>query len=86
MSGIMDDHFVELGMRKIYGGEMPFGISAADRRQHLVVVGQTGSGKTTLLKKMIVSDLLAGQGLVLIDPHGDLSEELLAIYPSWRAN
>jgi hypothetical protein len=82
----MEDHFVELGMRQIYGGEMPFGISAADRRQHLVVVGQTGSGKTTLLKKMIVSDLLAGQGLVLIDPHGDLSHELLDVYPSWRAN
>jgi hypothetical protein len=52
----------------------------------MLVVGQTGTGKTTLLKNMIVDDLLAGEGLVLIDPHGDLSEELLDLYPSWRAN
>jgi uncharacterized protein DUF87 len=84
MPGIMEDHFVPLGIRQVWGGEEPFGLSRADRRHHVVVVGQTGSGKTTLLKQMIVADLLAGEGLVLIDPHGDLAEELLDLFPPWR--
>jgi hypothetical protein len=86
MPDIMEDHFVPLGVRQIWGGQQPFGLSRADRRHHVMVVGKTGSGKTTLLKRMIVSDLLAGEGLVLIDPHGDLAEELLDLFPPWRAN
>jgi hypothetical protein len=82
----MGDDFVQLGMRQIYGGEAPFGISRADRSQHALVVGQTGSGKSSLLRRMIVADLLAGDGVVLIDPHGDLCEELLDLIPPSRFN
>jgi hypothetical protein len=55
-----------------------------DRHQHVYIVGQTGTGKTTLLKTMILSDMEKGHGLALIDPHGDLFEEILGLIPESR--
>ena len=60
------------------------GISLADRRYHFYAIGKTGVGKTTMLENMIVSDILSGQGLALIDPHGDLAERILDFIPSSR--
>lgn len=57
-------------------GDFPFGIRLADRLMHLYVIGQTGTGKTTLLSNMVRQDAAAGIGFCLIDPHGDLAEEL----------
>jgi hypothetical protein len=65
-----------LGEREGWGKPVPFGISTADRRQHVYVVGKTGSGKTTLLRNMIVQDIAMGHGVGVIDPHGDLAEGL----------
>src|SRR5712691_7996855 len=62
----------------------PFGLSLDDRRRHLFVIGKTGSGKSTLLRNLIVQDIAAGRGLMLLDPHGDLAEELLDYIPPWR--
>lgn len=55
-----------------------------DRRRHLYVIGQTGSGKTTFLKNCILQDLLQGAGLALIDPHGDLADEIIDALPRSR--
>lgn len=55
-----------------------------DRLSHMYIVGQTGTGKTTLLKTMILSDMRAGRGCALVDPHGDLFEELLGMIPPGR--
>ena len=65
---------------------MPFGISPVDRRQHLYAIGKTGTGKTTLLRNLICQDILEGKGVGVIDPHGDLAEEILDCIPSWRAD
>jgi hypothetical protein len=73
-----------IGNRAVWGGEMPFGISRADRRQHVYVVGKTGTGKTTLLQNLIRQDIERGHGVGVIDPHGDLAEELLNCIPAWR--
>ena len=43
------------------------------RRRHLYVAGQTSTGKSTLLLNLIAHDLAAGQGLAVLDPHGDRS-------------
>lgn len=82
----MDEHFSNIGIREIWGGEQAVGLSLSDRRQHLYLVGKTGSGKTTLLRNLIVQHLAAGHGVGLIDPHGDLAEELLDCIPPWRAD
>lgn len=80
------DHFVEIGTRHVWGGEQPFGLWRADRRQHAYVVGKTGTGKTTLLRNLIIQDMEAGEGVGVIDPHGDLAEELLDFVPRWRTD
>ena len=85
-SGIMDEHFSHIGTREIWGGLHPVGLSLPDRRQHLYLIGKTGSGKTTLLRNLIVQHIAAGHGVALIDPHGDLAEELLDCIPPHRAD
>ncbi len=55
-----------------------------DRLRHFYVIGQTGTGKTTLLKNMITQDILAGNGVCMIDPHGSDIQDILAIIPKER--
>src|SRR3989344_1024095 len=72
--------------RNIYRGqETLVRMAIEDRRRHLYIVGQTGTGKTTLLQEMIRQDILAGNGVGVIDPHGDLADSVLAIVPRTRA-
>jgi hypothetical protein len=74
-----------IGLRRSWGDQhSPFGISQNDRRQHLYVIGKTGVGKSTLLKTIILSDIAAGRGVGLLDPHGDLAQELLDYIPRSR--
>lgn len=62
----------------------PFGILRADRRAHVYVVGKTGTGKSTLLARMLREDLRRGEGLALLDPHGDLVGSVAAAVPASR--
>lgn len=70
----------------------PVRLDDRSRSRHMVLCGSTGTGKSTLLKNMIASDIRGGHGVVLIDPHGDLFEDVLAILnsdpdiPAWIAN
>lgn len=52
-----------------------FGIHRHDRFFHQFILGQTGAGKSTLIKNMVRQDLESGEGLCLIDPHGDLASD-----------
>ncbi len=67
------------------GPRRPIGLRAADARQHLHVLGATGSGKSTLLAHLVLQDVAAGRGVVLIDPKGDLVTELLEHLPAAAA-
>src|SRR5436305_51961 len=58
----------------------------ADRRSHLYAIGKTGTGKSTMLERLIRQDLERGEGVALLDTHGDLAERLLDCIPPWRAN
>jgi energy-coupling factor transporter ATP-binding protein EcfA2 len=80
-SGTMNDNFTHIGTREIWGAQHPVVLSLPDRRQHLYIIGKTGSGKTTLLRNLIIQHLAAGHGIGLIDPHGDLAEELVYFNP-----
>src|SRR5581483_8626540 len=80
----MDTDPVVVGIRETWGKETPFGFTQKDRRHHVYVAGQTGVGKSTLLGNMFVQDMHDGQGVGFIDPHGDLSSELLDYIPPWR--
>ena len=61
-----------------------FGIKKSDRRKHVYVVGKTGTGKSTLLKNMIIQDMRGGEGVAVLDPHGQLIDELLDFVPEGR--
>src|SRR6266508_4157593 len=61
-----------------------FGIKRADRRAHMYVIGKTGTGKSTLLETLIKQDIQNGEGLALLDPHGDLVVKVLAGLPKKR--
>ena len=52
-------------------------LDPAARRRHLAMFGASGSGKSGLLRSMITADIAAGLGVTVIDPHGQLCEELL---------
>lgn len=56
-------------------------LGAEDGRYHTHVVGATGSGKSTLLANLALADMAAGRGVVLVDPKGDLVDDLLARLP-----
>lgn len=56
-----------------------------DRRRHMYIIGKTGTGKTEFLKQMIMQDIQNGEGLAVIDPHGDLIEDILKLMPAKRA-
>ncbi len=63
-----------------------FGIKTDDRRRHMYLIGKTGMGKTTVIENMVISDIRAGRGIALVDPHGDLVEKVLEFIPSYRIN
>lgn len=68
---------ITIGVNKYHGSETPIGLTKSERERHMFVVGGTGSGKTTMLKYQIIQDIKNGKGLAVVDPHGDLAEELL---------
>jgi hypothetical protein len=69
-----------LGRAQVGGHSV--GLNVADARQHLHLVGKTGVGKSTLLLNMILGDVKAGRGTVVIDPRGDLVTDILDRLPA----
>lgn len=73
-----------LGVNRYRGIETPVYFSEGDRRRHMYLIGQTGTGKTTLFLNMIVQDIQAGRGVGVIDPHGELIEDVMLHIPPQR--
>ncbi len=63
-----------------------FGIKTDDRRRHMYVIGKTGMGKTTLMENMVLSDIYKGNGVGIVDPHGDFAEKIIDFIPPHRIN
>ena len=61
-------------------------ISEDARSKHVHVIGASGTGKSTLLVRMILEDIEAGYGVAVLDPHGDLVDEVAARIPEDRLN
>ena len=74
-----------LGKNIYRGVETVIKMARDDRRRHLYLIGQTGTGKTTLMKGMIPQDIKNGEGLSVIDPHGEFVEYALGVVPKERA-
>ncbi len=63
-----------------------FFASKQDRRRHLYIVGQTGVGKSGFMEGMIAQDIANGEGVAIVDPHGELVEHILATIPKDRVD
>jgi hypothetical protein len=62
----------------------PLALKTADRLRHAVLLGPTGAGKSTLMINMVLSDVAAGRGVIMIDPKGDAVSDVLARVPEDR--
>ena len=86
----MDEHHLDeiesLGETTFREVRRAFGIRPKDRRHHIYIIGKTGTGKSTLIKNMVIQDLRLNHGVALIDPHGDLVEDILNYIPKTRTN
>lgn len=77
--GILLGHNVYRGSKK----EIRF--QRKDRSRHHYIIGKSGSGKSALLSYMARQDIINGEGVCVIDPHGDLIDDLMDYVPKERA-
>ncbi len=75
---------VFLGVNEHHGIETDVRLATSDRLRHSHVVGASGTGKSTLLVSMMLDDIDKGHGVAVLDPHGDLVDELLTRLPESR--
>ncbi|MGB8815981.1 MAG: type IV secretory system conjugative DNA transfer family protein [Minisyncoccia bacterium] len=81
----MSKEGVALGVNQYRGVETEIRMTPEDRLRHFYIIGQTGTGKTTLLKNMIRQDIIEGNGVCMIDPHGSDIQDVLSYIPKERA-
>lgn len=72
--------------RCIYRGqEKIVKMKRSDRRRHLYVIGKSGGGKSVFIQNLAVQDIKNGEGVCVVDPHGDFAEYVLQHIPKERA-
>ncbi len=76
---------IMLGYNTYRGVKREVHMMRKDRMRHHYVIGQTGTGKSAFLSWIIRQDIAAGDGVAVIDPHGDLIDEILNYVPKERA-
>src|ERR1039458_6260400 len=79
-----ENRVTKIAETKHRGWKRRFGIKKRDRRYHMYAIGKTGMGKSTLLFNLIQQDIENGEGLAILDPHGDLAEKIVACLPDHR--
>ncbi len=80
----LPDAGVKVGEKRTPSGLYPVYQQESDRLRHTYVLGQTGTGKSTLLATMAIQDMEEGRGVSVLDPHGDLIDDLRAALPRNR--
>lgn len=79
------DEGIMLGINSYRGVEKEIRIKRADRRRHTYLIGKSGTGKSVALANMAIQDIQNGEGVCLIDPNGDLIQDVLERIPAERA-
>jgi len=73
-----------LGRNTNAGETVEVRLSSEQRVKHCHIIGASGTGKSTLLFNLIRQDIENGEGVAVLDPHGDLIDRILGIIPSER--
>ncbi len=80
----MDQNITVFAKTNFRNKERVFGIKTKDRRQHMYIIGKTGVGKTTLIENLVLQDIMNGNGVCIVDPHGELVEGIIDRIPKNR--
>ncbi len=75
---------IHLGINRVHGVTARVCLPQTSRNHHCWVVGMTGTGKSTLLENIILQDILEERSVIVIDPHGDLIQQVLGKIPEER--
>jgi len=75
---------IVLGKNLYRGQESLIRINKEDRKRHMYIIGQTGTGKSNFIKSLVEQDIKNGEGVCIVDPHGDLVETILGYVPQSR--
>src|SRR5690606_30433166 len=73
-----------LGVNVFRDVQKPIYIDRDDRRRHMYIIGKTGTGKSYFMQQMALQDMINGEGLAFLDPHGDSAEWLIERVPANR--
>jgi len=73
-----------LGQNVHHGKAIPVRLTPEQRVRHCHIIGVSGTGKSTLLFNLIRQDIDNGEGVAVLDPHGDLVDKILGIIPKER--
>ncbi len=76
---------ISLGENVYRGVKREIRMKRADRRRHTYLIGKSGTGKSVLLANMAIQDIQNGEGVCVLDPHGDLISDILDRIPPERA-
>src|ERR1700692_2580207 len=79
----MEPHAISIATTASGAGIM---FSREERERHIYIVGKSGSGKSTFLFNLAMEDIVRGEGVAVIDPHGDLALDILDAIPRSRIN
>ncbi len=77
---------ITLGRSVYRGQEIVVKMKRDDRRRHLYTIGKSGSGKSVFIQNLAIQDVQNGEGVCIIDPHGDFAEYVLQHVPKERAD
>jgi hypothetical protein len=77
---------VLIGKNSYRGSEKMIRMQADDRRRHMYVIGKTGTGKSYMIQNMAFQDIINGEGVCVIDPHGEMIDWLLQRIPKERVD
>lgn len=81
----MAEDGILLGYNTYRGDKKEIRFGRKDRRRHHYIIGQTGTGKSAYISYMARQDIWNGDGVCVVDPHGDLIEDILQYIPKERA-
>lgn len=74
-----------MGWNEYRNNRTPIYFSKKDRGRHHYIIGKSGWGKSVFIGYLARQDLWSGDGLCVIDPHGDLVEDIVSFTPKERA-
>ncbi len=81
---VRDRSGLVLGQNIHAGAQTPVVLTPEQRVRHVHIIGASGTGKSTLLYNLILQDIERGEGIAVLDPHGDLVDRILGAIPEKR--